>query len=145
MIAQQSAIQLNHFAVLQSHYEFEQPKKSPKNVLKLFQSYEIDIDFAHHEEEEGVIRVFVKIGINQVKKTIPGYKLLVEGIGLFHINDEEITEQEKNNLKFFSSVSIMIGYLRNSLTSITSSAPLGSYLLPPIDMGDLLAKKSKSN
>ena len=142
MIAQQSAIKLDHFAVLQSHYEFEQPKKSPKDILKLFRSYEIDIDFAHHEEEEGVIRVFVKIGINQAKKTIPGYKLLVEGVGVFHLDEEEITDQEKNNLKFFSSVSIVIGYLRNSLTSITSSAPLGSYLLTPIDMAVLFTKKN---
>ena len=126
MIAQQSAIKLEHFAILQSHYEFEQPKRDPKNVQKLFQSYEIDIEFAHHKDDEDIFRVFVMIGINQVKKTIPGYKLLVVGVGVFHLNGEDITDQEKNNLKFFSSVSIMIGYLRNSLTSMTSSAPLGT-------------------
>ena len=146
MLAQQSAIKLEHFAVLQSHYEFEQPKRNSRNLQKLFSSYEIDIEFAHHEDDEdNTNKVFVKIGINQAKKTIPGYKLLVEGIGVFRLEEEGLSEQEISNLKFYSSVSILIGYLRSSLTGLTASAPLGSYLLPPIDMADLFAKKSESN
>lgn len=144
MIAQKSALTLEHFAVLQAHYNFNQPKRAPKNNLKLFQSYEIDIDFAHHFEDDGVIRVFVKIGINQDKNTLPGYKLLVEGVGFFRLPNVEISDAEKNNLKFYSTVSVIIGYLRNSLTSLTSSAPMGTYLLPPVDLNDLFLKKSAS-
>lgn len=143
MIAQKSALHLEHFAVLQSHYNFIQPKRAPKNNIKLFQSYLIDIDFAHHFEEDGVIRVFVKIGINQDKNALPGYKLLVEGVGFFRLTNEEISQAEQNNLKFYSTMSVIIGYLRNSLSNATSSAPLGPYLLPAIDMNDLFLKKSE--
>jgi len=34
----------------------------------LIQSYELNIDFAHHFDETGFIRVFSKIAINQVGK-----------------------------------------------------------------------------
>lgn len=142
MIAQKSALKLDYFSVLQAHYNFSQPKKKPKNIIKLFQSYEINIDFAHHFDEAGLIRVFVKIGINQAKKILPGYKLLVEGVGMFHFSENKISDKEKDNLKFYSTVSIVIGYLRNSLSDLTSSAPFGPYLLPSIDLNDLFLQKS---
>lgn len=146
MLAQQSAIKLKHFAILQSHYEFQQQKGNLRNVNKLFSSYEVDIEFAHHDDkEENVFEVFVKIGINNAKKRLPGYKLLVEGMGVFKIEDPDLSQEDFSNLKYYSSVSILIGYLRNSLTSLTASAPLGPYLLPPIDMPDLFAKKSDNN
>lgn len=145
MIAQSSAIKLENFAVLQSHYEFEQPKKELKDVKKIFDAYEIDIDFAHHDEEEdNTIHVFVKIGINQAKKTLPGYKLLVEGVGIFSLKEEDLTEEKINNLKYYSTVSIIVGYLRNTLSGITASAPFGPYLLPTIDMQKLFALKGQN-
>lgn len=146
MIAKPSAIKLENFAVLQMHYEFEQPKRKPKDIQKLIDSYEIDVDFAHHEDDgDGTIKVFVKIGINQVKKTIPGYKLLVEGFGIFRLGEEGLSEQQINNLKYYSTVSILIGYLRNSLSGITASAPFGPYLLPPIDMQELFKTKQQQD
>ena len=145
MIAQSSAIKLENFAVLQSHYEFEQPKKELKDVQKIFDAYEIDIDFAHHDEQEdNTIHVFVKIGINQAKKTLPGYKLLVEGVGMFSLKEEDLSEEKINNLKFYSTVSIIVGYLRNTLSGITASAPFGPYLLPAIDMQHLFALKGQN-
>jgi preprotein translocase subunit SecB len=142
MIAQKSAIRLDSFSVLQSHYEFVHSKREPRNIKKLFDSYELDIDFAHHFEDNGEIKVFVKIGINRQKKTLPGYILFVEAAGLFHLEDKDIPEQEKDNLRYYSTISILIGYLRNSLAANTASAPFGPYLLPPVDMNELFRHKS---
>lgn len=145
MIAVQSEIKLEKFAVLQSHFSFDPPKRNPKDVQKLFNTYEIDIDFAHHINKDDSIQVFTKIGINQNSKSLPGYQLFVEGAGFFSIDKtKELAEKDENNLKFYSTVSIIIGYLRNTLSSMTSSAPLGTYILPPIDMTDLFRKKSES-
>lgn len=142
MIAKKSPIKLDSFSVLQSHYEFVNSKKVLKNIKTLFGSYELDIDFAHHFGDNGEIKVFVKIGVNRQKKPLPGYKLLVEAVGLFHLEDTHIPEKEQNNLKYYSTVSILIGYLRNSLASNTASAPFGPYLLPPVDMNELFRQKS---
>ena len=142
MIAKKSPIKLDSFSVLQSQYEFVHSKKVPRNIKSLFDSYELDIEFAHHFEDNGEIKVFVKISVNRQKKSLPGYKLLVEAVGLFSLEDNEITEEEQNNMKYYSTVSILIGYLRNSLAANTASAPFGPYLLPPIDMNELFRQKS---
>jgi len=145
MIAIPSEIHLENFAVLQSHYEFEPPKRNPKDIQKLFKAYEIDIDFAHHVNGDKTIQVFTKISINQNEKPLPGYRLFVEGAAVFQLDEtEELTEDEEKNLKFYSTVSILIGYLRNTLSALTASSPLGPYLLPPINMADLFRKKSEN-
>lgn len=145
MIAIPSEIHLENFAVLQSHYQFIEPTRNIKDPLKIFKTYEIDIDFAHQLNEDKTIQVFTKISVNQNEKPLPGYQLFVEGAGVFTLDEAEgITEAEKKNLKFYSTVSILIGYLRNTLTALTASSPMGPYLLPPINMADLFRKKSEN-
>lgn len=145
MIALPSEIHLESFAVLQSHYQFIEPKRSIKDPLKIFKTYEIDIDFAHQVNEDKTIQVFTKISVNQNEKPLPGYQLFVEGAAVFSLDEtEELTEAEEKNLKFYSTVNILIGYLRNTLTAITASSPMGPYLLPPINMADLFRKKSEN-
>ena len=142
MIAIPSEIHLESFAVLQSHYEFLQPKRNIKDPQKIFKSYEIDIDFAHQVNDDKTIQVFTKISVNQNEKPLPGYQLFVEGAAVFILDENDgLTEDEEKNLKFYSTVSILIGYLRNTLTAITASSPMGPYLLPPINMPDLFRKK----
>jgi preprotein translocase subunit SecB len=145
MLAKPSEIQLQNLAVLQSHYQYTPPKRVPKNMQKFFDGYEIDIDFAHHSKEEGEIQVFTKISVNNADNRLPGYSLFIEGAGIFFIEEEENIEKgDKNNLKFFSTVSILVGYLRNSLSNMTASAPLGPYILPPIDLKDLFKQKNEN-
>ena len=143
MIALPSEIHLDSFAVLQSHYVFIQPKQNLKDLHKLFNSYEIDIDFAHQINENKTIQVFTKISVNENEEPLPGFQLLVEGAAIFSLDvTDELTDEEEKNLKFYSTVSILIGYLRGTLSAITASSPMGPYLLPPINMADLFRKKS---
>ncbi len=145
MIALPSEIRLESFAVLQSHYQFIPPKRNPKEPQKIFKSYGIDIDFAHKLNDDQTIQVFTKISVNQNEKNLPGYQLFVEGAAVFSLDDIcNLSENEQNNLKFYSTVNILIGYLRNTLTAITASSPMGPYLLPPINMTDLIRKKSEN-
>jgi preprotein translocase subunit SecB len=144
MIAIPSDIHLESFAVLQSHYQFVEPKKVVKDPLKIFKTYEIDIDFVHRIKEDKTIQVFTKISVNQIVQPKLGYQLIVEGVAVFSLaGTVELTEDEEKNLRFYSTVSILIGYLRNTLTAITASSPMGPYLLPPINMPDLFRKKSE--
>lgn len=144
MIAIPSEIHLESFAVLQSHYRFIEPKRIVKDPVKIFKNYEIDINFAHQVNEDKTIQVFTKISVNEIAKPLPGYQLIVEGVAVFSLDENaKLTEDEEKNLKFYSTVSILIGYLRNTLTAITASSPMGPYLLPPINMPDLFRKKSE--
>jgi|WetSurMetagenome_2_1015567.scaffolds.fasta_scaffold663862_2 preprotein translocase subunit SecB len=143
-----SEIKLLDFNILQSHYTFIPSKKKLKliEIKDLFNEYELDIDFAHQTNRDETIQVFTKIEVNNVEQPAVGYKLYIEGVANFSFTDtDQLTEPQKKNLKSFSTVSILIGYLRNSLSTMTASSPLGQYLLPPININDLFAKKVKES
>ncbi|MBN7810962.1 preprotein translocase subunit SecB [Algoriphagus sp. H41] len=145
MKAKFSPLQLLDFKLLESHYEFIVPKNEEINVKELFQSYPVDIDFGIGKTEvDGEIQLFTKIEVNRAgKKPLAGYKLMVEGGGTFQIQDpDNVEEGLRNNLSQFSTLNMMINNLRNILYQITNLGPMGGYLLPPIDITQLLKDKS---
>jgi preprotein translocase subunit SecB len=145
MKAKFSPLQLLDFKLLESHYEFIVPKEDDTNVKDLFQSYAVDIDFGIGKSDiEGEIQLFTKIEVNKTKrKALPGYKLMVEGGGTFRIQDpENVEEGLRNNLSQFSTLNMMINNLRNIMYQITNLGPMGGYLLPPIDITQLLRDKA---
>jgi preprotein translocase subunit SecB len=84
------------------------------------------------------------IEVNLDKENIhPGYKIMVEGGGTFKLKDpKNIEEGLKQNLSQFSTLNMMINNLRNIIFQITNLAPMGGYLLPPIDITKLLNDKA---
>lgn len=145
MKAKFSPLQLLDFKLLESHYEFIVPEEEGFNVKDLFQSYSVDIDFGMGKTDvEGEIQLFTKIEVNfGRKKSLPGYKLMVEGGGTFRIQDpENVDEGLRNNLSQFSTLNMMINNLRNIMYQITNLGPMGGYLLPPIDISQLLRDKA---
>jgi preprotein translocase subunit SecB len=145
MKAKFSPLQLLDFKLLESHYEFIIPNQEEINVKDLFQSYPVDIDFGIGKTEvEGEIQLFTKIEVNFTKKkSLPGYRLMVEGGGTFRIQDpENVDEGLRNNLSQFSTLNMMINNLRNIMYQITNLGPMGGYLLPPIDISQLLRDKA---
>lgn len=148
MKAKFSPLQVLDFKLLESHYEFIVPKDDDINVKDLFQSYAVDIDFGIGKSDiEGEIQLFTKIEVNKTKrKMLPGYKLMVEGGGTFRIQDpENVEEGLRNNLSQFSTLNMMINNLRNIMYQITNLGPMGGYLLPPIDISQLLRDKARES
>lgn len=145
MKAKFSPLQLLDFKLLESHYEFIVPEEDDVNVKELFHAYSVDIDFGIGKTEvEGEIQLFTKIEVNmEAKKPVAGYKLMVEGGGTFQIQDpDNLEEGLKNNLTQFSTLNMMINNLRNIMYQITNLGPMGGYLLPPIDITQLLRDKA---
>ncbi|WP_209329934.1 protein-export chaperone SecB [Lunatimonas salinarum] len=145
MKAKFSPLQLLDFKLLESHVEFVIPKESEFDVKELFQSYVVDIDFRRRENEKTKeILLFTTVEINEDgDKPLPGYKIMVEGGGTFRIqNPEALDENLKNNLTQFSTLNMMINNLRNIIYQITNLGPMGGYLLPPIDITQLLRDKA---
>lgn len=145
MKAKFSPLQLLDFKLLESHYEFIVPEEEEVNVPDLFRSYPVDIDFGMGKTDiEGEIQLFTKIEVNFTKKkSLPGYKIMVEGGGTFRIQDpENVDEGLRNNLSQFSTLNMMINNLRNIIYQITNLGPMGGYLLPPIDISQLLRDKA---
>ncbi|SMD43097.1 hypothetical protein SAMN00777080_1674 [Aquiflexum balticum DSM 16537] len=147
MKAKFSPLQLLDFKLLESHVEFVVPEEVELDVKELFQSYSVDIDFGlRNNEDEQEIQLFTIIQVNSGEDdTLSGYKIMVEGGGTFRIqNPEELEENLKNNLTQFSTLNMMINNLRNIIYQITNLGPMGGYLLPPIDITQLLRDKAGS-
>lgn len=147
MEAKESPIRLLNFMVVGMEYKFIPPAKKSmaKSPDSFFKDYEIDIDFSNNAVDEEQFYVFAKIEVNNSGKPKPGYKIFIEGGASFSIPKQaDLDENITKNLKYFSSVNIVIGYLRAAINTLTASAPLGPYILPPIDMQDLIKRKSQS-
>lgn len=145
MKAKFSPLELKTFELLQNNYQFLVPKQHEIDVAELFKSYQVKIDFNHVVLEENAIKIFVKIEVNQLKSPKPGYSLFVEGLGIFQIIDSELPENILNNLKYYSTLNMMINNLRNIMFLTSNIGPLGGYLLPAIDIVDLFEKKNKES
>jgi preprotein translocase subunit SecB len=144
MKAKFSPLQLLDFKLLQTHYEFEVPKQDSLDLIMLFSSYPVDIDFEiGKSEENGEIQLVVIIKVNlEEDNPLPGYKVIIEGGGTFKISESEtIDESLRNNLSQFSTLNMMINNLRNIIFQITNLGPIGGYLLPPIDITKLIQEK----
>lgn len=147
MEAKESPIRLLNFMVVRMEYKFIPPAKKSmaKSPDSFFKDYEIDIDFSNNAVDEEQFYVFAKIEVNNSGKPKPGYKIFIEGGARFLIPKQtEGEEKVINNLRFFSSVNIVVGYLRAAISTMTASAPMGPYLLPPVDMQDLFRRKSQN-
>lgn len=145
MKAKFSPLQLLDFKLLETHYEFEALGHEEMDIKDLFSAYPVEIDFdMGKSEEEEEIRLITMIEVNLDKTSrLPGYRIMVEGGGTFKINDSEnIEESLRNNLSQFSTLNMMINNLRNIIYQITNLGPLGGYLLPPIDISQLLRDKA---
>lgn len=144
MKATTSPLEFIEFFIIQSQFKFDEPKANI-NINKLFKSYEIDIDFDFNQIEDDQLMVYVKAGINNTDKHKAGYVVFTEGVAIFNIkNLTELNENDKNNLIFYSSLSIAINNLRNYISNLTMNSPLGKYNLPAIDMNDMhLQKKNE--
>lgn len=119
------------------------PSKNYTNeeVLKMSEKYDIDIDYARPKVENNIIQVFMKASINDNQK-FDGYKILCECVCMFTLDETNLSKDEINNLKNYSTLYITLNTLRNFILDATAKFPLGIYLLPSIDLNELIKQKS---
>jgi len=83
--------------------------------------------------------------INQPDEPQPGYQILAEGISIFRLcNTQEIDNKTLKNLKNISALSIAINHLRNYITNMTIYGPFGKFILPAVDVNQVIKKKKGS-
>ncbi|SIT11688.1 hypothetical protein [Belliella pelovolcani] len=141
-----SPLQLLEFFLLENQFFVDSNGiSSGDEIDAIFDSYPVSVDFAHHDGEGDEFQVFVIIDINKDRKK-PGYSMYCTGMGIFKLPTEEIDVNSSvyKNLKLYSTVNMVINQLRNILSLQTAYAPHGRFNLPPIDIGDLFAKKSEA-
>lgn len=144
MKAFKSPLKLNNFILLNLDYKFIQPVSETEiNIPEILESYDLDIDFSFQKNNKNTYQLFTKIGVNNIEKPINGYVLFIEGVCVFNFeNNVELTEQDRSNLLHVSGLNICINSLRNILATTTSNGPIGRYILPSINVNQLLFDKN---
>jgi len=140
MIFRESELKIVDFGVLEFNYQFiVRPASRDEDRImssEVFQDYEIYVDFDINVLD-GLLRVFMTIEVNPSKKH-DGYYLRTRAAGLFQIS-EAATEETKSNLST-SAVSITLNNIRAFLSTFTSQCPPGRYILPSVDLQDLIVQ-----
>lgn len=145
MKAKPSPLRLKHFELVESQFKFIVPQEEEiDDVGHLFDSYPLEVDFSHQDLEDGLIQVSCLVKVNKGRSPLVGYSMMAAAIGVFEIQDsEELDESKLGNLKFYSTLNMMINNLRNIIFQQSNLGPMKGYLLPPIDVLDLFDKKRK--
>jgi len=145
MIAKKSPLILNNFFLLSHKYQFIHPTEAP-NIIEIMENYHIEIDFGIQGVNDEFFQLFTKIDINNNDKSLPGYKLFIEGACVFAFDKTaNLSEIDKASLLHISGINICINSLRNIIAIITSNGPFGKYTLPSIDVNQLLEDKNQMN
>lgn len=146
MKAKPSALRIEQFTVLNASLKTILTQNvNSEDLNDVLQKLSIDIDFdvlnLKKDDLNDKCMISVTIKINESEET--GYCMEVEAAGVFYFGKEaDLTQKDKKNL-IYSGISMCITNIRNYMVSMTSFSAWGAYVLPPIDMNDLLKQKQK--
>lgn len=145
MKAKLSSLQLTDFQLLNLQYRFVNPTDIQEiDADELFSKYSLDVDFAIKRQDDTNFTIFTKADINS-DGAQPGYVLFAEGVSSFHIAEPStLPEVKLQNLLVFSGVGIAVQQLRSRVADLTSFAPFGKYMVPTLDIDDLLKQKQET-
>jgi hypothetical protein len=140
MKASLSPLSILDFGLTSMDFKTIAPVKSELDVNAYFHDYEIDIDFGIHIEK--YINVYIVARVNYGEKKLPGYSFCAEAGCFFQFTETAgLSKAQKADLEGFSTIYIALNSLRGLISSFTANAPFGRYILPSIDLNDLIAKK----
>lgn len=141
-----SPLNILDFSIMNLEFNFIHPDdkgKDDSDLRNYFVGYDLDIDFGIHSNE--IIQVFIKAEINRGEKKLPGYSIFAEAACIFEFNKKiNISEEAKNSIEGFSTIYIALNTMRGFVSQLTANAPLGRYILPSVDLNDLINQKKSA-
>lgn len=144
MKAEESKVQFDDFMIVKVDMAFKIPQDIEKeiNPEEIMKKYHIDFDYGFRRHDKSLY-MFVKIGINRQENPMEGYIIFCEGVGILEPPDlDSLTSKERQDIKVLA-LSYGINQLRGYLTNLTSFGSFGAYLLPILDLKDIIVKKQK--
>lgn len=142
MIPTASPLRILDFAITKMDFELVL-ENVDSHVSNFFPKYDMDIDFDMFKHND--LKVFVRVQVNQSTEKLPGYSFRAEAACFFAFDDRPgIEESQKRDMEGFSTIYIALNSLRGLISNFTANAPFGKYILPSIDLNDLIKKKQSA-
>lgn len=136
METKESELRLQNLRLLTFSLRAEVPESSSE-VRPKPQHGSPDIDFRiERNDEKDLYRIIVDV-CSRAQEA--GYSYDVSAVGFFALNDD-IDAKRRDQLLLNSALPMMISATRGYLADMTAHSVYGRYLLPTIDMADLLSK-----
>lgn len=141
MHAQKSPLILEESFIIASNIISIPESDDYKGKLNDF-TIDIDFDIFVNELDADARRVVVSVQGNDQENSVPGYCFSIVAQATFNYEKtSKVSKKEKDALLTRSAIPIVIGQIRSYLSTLTAHGPFGIYLLPAIDMNDLLKQK----
>ncbi|MDB5246424.1 MAG: hypothetical protein JWQ40_818 [Segetibacter sp.] len=135
-----SPLHVLDFAITAMDFSIVSSQNEEEDLTSYFQKYEIDIDFTLSKDQ--FLTVYIKTEINRSEEKLPGYTLMAEAACIFKFDEEAgLPDNIQQNLEGFSTIYIALNSLRGLISNFTANGPFGRYILPSIDLNDLIEKK----
>jgi preprotein translocase subunit SecB len=135
-----SPLAIVDFAITRMDFRISSPDDDT-DISELFSRYDIDIDFGVRKDE--TIQVWVRAKIN-ADEELKGYSIDAEAGCFFSFDDNSnLPAQNRETLEGFSAIYIGLNSLRGLISSFTANAPFGRYILPSLDLNELIEQKKK--
>jgi preprotein translocase subunit SecB len=130
------------FSVVNENDDFE----TIRNKIQQ-RKFDIDFDIFINEENNDIFKIILKIdNFSKNKQKIFGYNFLIEITASFYLkNLQKLPTKKQTQYILFSALPMTISLARAELGHITANAVLGRYILPAIDINDLIDKWSDKN
>jgi preprotein translocase subunit SecB len=144
MIVKESKFVLENFLITGINWKCI-PQESISDKLSSI-PIEIDFDIFEAKEDDRKFKIVLIISSGNNDEKRPGYHFSVLSEGYFEITDKiyDTKKEIKDNYLLLSAVPIMINSIRLFLVSVSSNGPFGKWLLPTIDIHDLVSQKVES-
>ena len=143
MKIKQSPLKFEEFYILDSHFQTLNTNDIQKITIENI-PIDIDFDILLNEKENDLFNIVLILNGNIKEKPEYGYRFTIISNGIFRLKDlDNLDINIANQFIYFSALPILINSIRTYLLNISSFAPFGKYLLPAIDLKDLLKKREK--
>jgi len=134
--AKEASIKLVHSGVITAFFSaFPNKGNAPLNLY----AEPVLFDFDISETNKGSHQIFLNIANNIKEKPQPGYSFDLTFFGEFTL--DETDEGAGKRLVLFSALPMLINQARTFLITMSAQSMHGSYILPMIDVKQLVADK----
>ena len=116
----------------------------PNNDNEPLNNYDINMDFDTFSNEglENDMIVFLRVEGNDIENPVSGYCFSIISEASISFS-KDIKEKDKSALISISALQIIVSYVRGYIANITAYCPFGQYILPAIDLNDLIKQKKE--
>jgi preprotein translocase subunit SecB len=108
----------------------------------------MDVDPQHllHKERPDVHQLVLTVafGLSDEDPSGAPYTGRIVGRAYFHLEGEDLSEQDKVNLIVVNGAAILYGLLRGQVAQITAMSHFGSFLLPPVNLVEAFNRKAEA-